>query len=36
MDFQKFQRLVEERGGFRTMEKATASGEYFSDSCGDM
>ncbi|MDQ2873045.1 MAG: iron-sulfur cluster assembly scaffold protein [Candidatus Eremiobacteraeota bacterium] len=36
MNFQKFQRLVEERGGFRTMEGATASGEYFSDSCGDM
>ncbi len=36
MDFPKFQRLVEERGGFRTMENATASGEYFSDSCGDM
>jgi NifU-like protein involved in Fe-S cluster formation len=36
MDFPKFQRLVEERGGFRTMENPTASGEYFSDSCGDM
>lgn len=36
MDFPKFQRLVEERTGFRTMEGATASGEYFSDSCGDM
>ncbi len=36
MNFPKFQRLVEERGGFRTMENATASGEYFSDSCGDM
>ena len=36
MDFPKFQRLVEERAGFRTMENATASGEYFSDSCGDM
>jgi len=36
MDFPKFQRLVEERTGFRTMENATASGEYFSDSCGDM
>ncbi|HEY1655456.1 MAG TPA: iron-sulfur cluster assembly scaffold protein [Candidatus Tumulicola sp.] len=36
MDFPKFQRLVEERAGFRTMEGATASGEYFSDSCGDM
>jgi NifU-like protein involved in Fe-S cluster formation len=28
--------LVEERSGFRTMENPTASGEYFSDSCGDM
>ncbi len=36
MDFPKFQRLVEERPGFRTMENPTASGEYFSDSCGDM
>lgn len=36
MDFAKFQRLVEERPGFRTMESPTASGEYFSDSCGDM
>ena len=36
MDFPKFQRLVEERAGFRTMDNATASGEYFSDSCGDM
>jgi nitrogen fixation NifU-like protein len=36
VNFPKFQRLVEERGGFRTMENATASGEYFSDSCGDM
>ena len=36
MDFTKFQRLVEQRAGFRTMENATASGEYFSDSCGDM
>lgn len=36
MDFPKFQRLVEERAGFRTMDDATASGEYFSDSCGDM
>ena len=36
MNFPKFQRLVEERAGFRTMENATASGEYFSDSCGDM
>jgi len=36
MDFPKFQRLVEQRSGFRTMDDATASGEYFSDSCGDM
>lgn len=36
MDFPKFQRLVEERTGFRTMDNPTASGEYFSDSCGDM
>jgi NifU-like protein involved in Fe-S cluster formation len=36
MNFPKFQRLVEERAGFRTMENPTASGEYFSDSCGDL
>ena len=36
MNFPKFQKLVEERTGFRTMENPTASGEYFSDSCGDM
>src|SRR6202044_930244 len=36
MDFPKFQKLVEERTGFRTMESPMASGEYFSDSCGDM
>jgi NifU-like protein involved in Fe-S cluster formation len=36
VDFQKFQRLVELRTGFRTMDDAMASGEYFSDSCGDM
>jgi NifU-like protein involved in Fe-S cluster formation len=36
MDFQKFQHLVEHRVGFRTMDDAMASGEYFSDSCGDM
>src|SRR5579884_2765654 len=36
LNFPKFQRLVEERAGFRTMEQPTASGEYFSDSCGDM
>ncbi|HVS45733.1 MAG TPA: iron-sulfur cluster assembly scaffold protein [Verrucomicrobiae bacterium] len=36
MNFPKFQKLVEDRGGFRTMENPTASGEYFSDSCGDL
>ena len=36
MDFAKFQQLVEARPGFHTMENPTASGEYFSDSCGDM
>ena len=36
MDFAKFQRLVEARPGFQTMDNPTASGEYFSDSCGDM
>ena len=36
MDFAKFQQLVEARPGFRTMDAPTASGEYFSDSCGDM
>jgi NifU-like protein involved in Fe-S cluster formation len=36
VDFAKFQRLVEARPGFQTMENPTASGEYFSDSCGDM
>jgi len=36
VDFAKFQRLVEARPGFQTMESPTASGEYFSDSCGDM
>jgi NifU-like protein involved in Fe-S cluster formation len=36
MNFHKFQHLVEERTGFRTMNDAMASGEYFSDSCGDM
>jgi len=36
MDFPKFQKLVEARPGFYTMESPTASGEYFSDSCGDM
>ncbi len=36
MNFAKFQDLVEKRTGFRTMENPHASGEYFSDSCGDM
>ncbi|HEX3467279.1 MAG TPA: iron-sulfur cluster assembly scaffold protein [Candidatus Elarobacter sp.] len=36
MNFAKFQQLVEHRTGFRTMENPTASGEYFSDSCGDL
>jgi nitrogen fixation NifU-like protein len=36
MNFPKFQKLVEDRAGFRTMENPTASGEYFSDSCGDL
>ncbi|MGA8839278.1 MAG: iron-sulfur cluster assembly scaffold protein, partial [Candidatus Aquilonibacter sp.] len=36
MDFAKFQQLVEARPGFQTMDAPTASGEYFSDSCGDM
>ncbi len=36
MNFAKFQELVEKRSGFRTMENPMASGEYFSDSCGDM
>ena len=36
MDFAKFQRLVSVRPGFEVMENPTASGEYFSDSCGDM
>lgn len=36
MNFAKFQKLVEDRTGFRTMENPMASGEYFSDSCGDM
>jgi nitrogen fixation NifU-like protein len=36
MNFVKFQELVEKRTGFRTMENPHASGEYFSDSCGDM
>lgn len=36
MNFPKFQELVEKRAGFRTMENPMASGEYFSDSCGDL
>ena len=36
MNFPKFQDLVEKRYGFRTMENPTATGEYFSDSCGDL
>ena len=36
MDFPKFQELVTNRNGFAQMENPTATGEYFSDSCGDM
>jgi NifU-like protein involved in Fe-S cluster formation len=36
VNFAKFQELVEKRTGFRTMENPMASGEYFSDSCGDL
>ncbi len=36
MNFAKFQQLVEHRTGFKTMDNPTASGEYFSDSCGDL
>jgi nitrogen fixation NifU-like protein len=36
LNFAKFQDLVEKRSGFRTMDSPMASGEYFSDSCGDM
>lgn len=36
MNFAKFQELVEKRNGFRTMDRPMATGEYFSDSCGDM
>jgi len=36
VNFPKFQELVEKRAGFRTMENPMASGEYFSDSCGDL
>lgn len=36
MNFAKFQRLVADRPGFLMMDQPTASGEFFSDSCGDM
>jgi len=36
MDFPKFQELVTNRTGFAQMADPTATGEYFSDSCGDM
>ena len=36
MDFPKFQELVTNRTGFAQMANPTATGEYFSDSCGDM
>jgi NifU-like protein involved in Fe-S cluster formation len=36
VNFAKFQDLVEKRTGFRTMENPMATGEYFSDSCGDL
>jgi len=36
VNFAKFQDLVEKRSGFRTMDSPMATGEYFSDSCGDM
>jgi len=36
VNFVKFQKLVEDRSGFKTMDSPMASGEYFSDSCGDM
>jgi NifU-like protein involved in Fe-S cluster formation len=36
VNFAKFQDLVEKRSGFRTMENPMATGEYFSDSCGDL
>jgi NifU-like protein involved in Fe-S cluster formation len=36
VNFAKFQQLVEHRTGFRTMDDPTATGEYFSDSCGDL
>jgi NifU-like protein involved in Fe-S cluster formation len=36
VNFAKFQQLVELRTGFRTMDAPMATGEYFSDSCGDL
>jgi NifU-like protein involved in Fe-S cluster formation len=36
MNFPKFEELVTKRYGFAQMENPTATGEYFSDSCGDM
>ena len=36
MDFPKFQELVTNRTGFAQMADPTATGEYSSDSCGDM
>jgi nitrogen fixation NifU-like protein len=36
VNFAKFQALVENRSGFRTMENPMATGEYLSDSCGDL
>ena len=36
MDFPRFQELVTNRTGFAQMADPTATGEYFSDSCGDM
>jgi nitrogen fixation NifU-like protein len=36
VNFPKFQELVEKRTGFRTMAHPMATGEYFSDSCGDL
>jgi NifU-like protein involved in Fe-S cluster formation len=36
VDFPKFQELVTNRTGFAQMPNPTATGEYFSDSCGDM
>ncbi|TAM58621.1 iron-sulfur cluster assembly scaffold protein [bacterium] len=36
MNYTKFQELVTAREGFRSMDDASATGEYFSDSCGDL